>query len=35
VSLIDKVLMNAENETILSEVANDVNRMMEGFALYK
>lgn len=35
VSLIDKALMNADNETVLSEVAKEVNRMMESFPLYR
>ncbi len=35
VSLIDKVLMNAENAAVLAEVKKDVNRLMEGFPLYK
>lgn len=35
VSLIDKVLMNADNETVLNEVRKDVNKLMEGFPLYK
>ncbi len=34
VSLIDKVLMNAENAAVLAEVKKDVNRLMEGFPLY-
>ncbi len=35
ISLIDKVLMNTENETVLAEVTKEVNAMMEGFPLYK
>ncbi|OYU97561.1 MAG: serine hydroxymethyltransferase [Bacteroidetes bacterium B1(2017)] len=35
VSLIDKVLMNADNDTILAEVRKDVNNLMAGFPLYK
>ncbi len=35
VSLIDKVLMNAENAAVLAEVKKDVNRMMEDFPLYR
>jgi glycine hydroxymethyltransferase len=35
VTLIDKVLMNAENETLLAEVSKEVNKLMENFPLYK
>lgn len=35
VSFIDKVLMNAENEQVLLEVRKQVNKMMEGFPLYR
>ncbi len=35
VTLIDKVLMNAENDAILAEVGKEVNKLMEGFPLYK
>jgi glycine hydroxymethyltransferase len=35
VTLIDKVLMNADNDTILAEVRKDVNGLMAGFPLYK
>ncbi|MCG9880119.1 MAG: serine hydroxymethyltransferase [Bacteroidia bacterium] len=35
VSFIDKVLTNADNESILLEVRKQVNQMMEGFPLYK
>ncbi|MCF8428451.1 MAG: serine hydroxymethyltransferase [Bacteroidia bacterium] len=35
VTLIDKVLMNADNDTILAEVSKEVNTLMEGFPLYK
>lgn len=34
VDLIDKVLMNLDNETIISEVQKDVNRLMNDFPLY-
>ncbi|MDP1726491.1 MAG: serine hydroxymethyltransferase [Bacteroidota bacterium] len=34
ISLIDKALMHADNDTVLSEVAKEVNRMMLGFPLY-
>ncbi|MBC7382237.1 MAG: serine hydroxymethyltransferase [Bacteroidia bacterium] len=34
VTLIDKVLMNYDNETVLAEVAKEVNKMMEAFPLY-
>ena len=34
VDLIDKVLMNYENETIIEEVANEVNEWMKDFPLY-
>jgi glycine hydroxymethyltransferase len=35
VSFIDKVLMNADNESVILEVKKQVNQMMEGFPLYK
>ena len=35
VTLIDKVLMNSDNDTILAEVSKEVNTLMEGFPLYK
>jgi glycine hydroxymethyltransferase len=35
VSFIDKVLMNADNDSIILEVKKDVNKMMESFPLYK
>jgi glycine hydroxymethyltransferase len=35
VTLIDKVLMNAENDSLLAEVSKEVNQLMEGFPLYK
>jgi glycine hydroxymethyltransferase len=35
VGLIDKVLMNAENESILNDVSKEVNKLMENFPLYK
>lgn len=35
VTFIDKVLMNADNESVLLEVRKQVNQMMEGFPLYK
>lgn len=35
VSFIDKVLMNADNEQVLLEVRKQVNKMMEGFPLYR
>ena len=35
ISLIDKVLMNVENDSVLSEVTKEVNKMMESFPLYK
>jgi glycine hydroxymethyltransferase len=34
VDSIDKVLMNADNETILAETRKDVNKFMEQFVLY-
>ena len=34
VEAIDKVLMNADNETILAETRKDVNKFMEQFVLY-
>ncbi|NDD16137.1 MAG: serine hydroxymethyltransferase, partial [Chitinophagia bacterium] len=34
VEAIDKALMNADNETILSETKNEVNKFMEQFVLY-
>ena len=35
VSFIDKVLMNADNESVLQSVKKEVNHMMESFPLYK
>jgi glycine hydroxymethyltransferase len=35
VTLIDKVLMNADNDTMLAEISKEVNTLMEGFPLYK
>lgn len=35
VDLIDEVLMNNDNETIVASVKKKVNKMMEGFPLYK
>jgi glycine hydroxymethyltransferase len=35
VSFIDKVLMNADNDSVILEVKKQVNQMMEGFPLYK
>ena len=35
VTLIDKVLMNADNDSLLAEVSKEVNQLMEGFPLYK
>jgi glycine hydroxymethyltransferase len=35
VSFIDKVLMNADNESVLQSVKKGVNHMMESFPLYK
>ncbi len=35
VGLMDKVLMNPERDTLLAEVTREVNKMMEGFPLYK
>ena len=34
VDSIDKVLMNADNETILAETKKEVNKFMEQFVLY-
>ena len=34
VESIDKVLMNADNETLLAETKKDVNKFMEQFVLY-
>ncbi len=35
VSLIDEVLMNAENESTITSVRKQVNEMMQGFPLYR
>lgn len=34
VESIDKALMNADNETVLSDTKKEVNKFMEQFVLY-
>jgi glycine hydroxymethyltransferase len=35
VDLVDKVLMNHDNESIITGVRNEVNEWMTGFPLFK
>jgi glycine hydroxymethyltransferase len=35
VDLVDKVLMNHDNEEVLNSVKNEVNEWMKWFPLYK
>ncbi len=34
VDLIDKVLLNADNENVINDVRGRVNKMMEGFPMF-
>lgn len=34
VDMVDKILMNIDNENVITEVRNDVKEMMKQFSLY-